>query len=88
MQITGDVTVTLTISSGRIVAAHANGPAILASAAASRIRANWVPLQIPAAPMNCRSSFGWIDNGVRIGNVGLLISGLRPEGIRIGPRNG
>ena len=43
------------------------------------------PLQIPAAPMNCRSSFGWIDDGVRIGNLGLLISGLRPEGIRIGP---
>jgi TonB-like protein len=43
MQITGDVTVTLTISSGRIVAAHGNGPAILASAAASWIRANWVP---------------------------------------------
>ncbi len=43
MQITGDVTVTLTISSGRIVAANGNGPAILASAAASWIRANWVP---------------------------------------------
>ena len=43
MQITGDVTVTLTIPSGRIVAAHGNGPAILASAAASWIRANWVP---------------------------------------------
>jgi outer membrane biosynthesis protein TonB len=43
MQITGHVTVTLTISSGRIVAAHGNGPAILASAAASWIRANWVP---------------------------------------------
>jgi outer membrane biosynthesis protein TonB len=43
MQITGDVTVTLTIASGRIVAAHGNGPAILASAAASWIRANWVP---------------------------------------------
>jgi outer membrane biosynthesis protein TonB len=43
MQITGDVTVTLTISSGRIVAAHRNGPAILAGAAASWIRANWVP---------------------------------------------
>jgi Gram-negative bacterial TonB protein C-terminal len=43
MQITGDVTVTLTISSGRIVAAHGNGPTILASAAANWIRANWVP---------------------------------------------
>jgi len=43
MQVTGDVTVTLTISSGRIVAAHGNGPAILASAAATWIRANWVP---------------------------------------------
>jgi outer membrane biosynthesis protein TonB len=43
MQIAGDVTVTLTISSGRIVAAHGNGPAILASAAASWIRANWIP---------------------------------------------
>jgi outer membrane biosynthesis protein TonB len=43
MQVTGDVTVTLTISSGRIVAAHGNGPAILASAAATWIRANWAP---------------------------------------------
>jgi len=43
MQITGDVIVTLTISSGRIVAAHGNGPTILAMAAASWIRANWVP---------------------------------------------
>src|SRR3984893_9492736 len=43
MQVSGDVTVTLTISSGRIVAAHGNGPAILASAAATWIRANWVP---------------------------------------------
>jgi hypothetical protein len=43
MQITGNVIVTLTISGGRIVAAHGNGPAILASAAASWIRANWVP---------------------------------------------
>lgn len=43
MSITGNVTVTLTISGGRIVAARGNGPAILASAAASWIRANWVP---------------------------------------------
>jgi hypothetical protein len=43
MQITGDVTVTLTIASGRIVAAHGNGPTILAIAAANWIRANWVP---------------------------------------------
>jgi outer membrane biosynthesis protein TonB len=43
MSITGTVTVTLTISGGRIVSAHGNGPAILASAAANWIRANWVP---------------------------------------------
>ena len=43
MQITGDVTVTLTIASGRIVAARGNGPTILAMAAANWIRANWVP---------------------------------------------
>jgi outer membrane biosynthesis protein TonB len=43
MLITGNVTVTLTIAGGRIVAVHGNGPAILASAAASWIRANWVP---------------------------------------------
>src|ERR1700730_3073487 len=43
MQITGDVTVTLTIASGPIVAAHGNGPTILAMAAANWIRANWVP---------------------------------------------
>jgi hypothetical protein len=43
MQITGDVTVTLTIASGRIVAAHGNGPTILAIAAANWIRANWIP---------------------------------------------
>ena len=43
MQITGAVTVTLTIASGRIVAAHGNGPTISAMAAASWIRANWVP---------------------------------------------
>jgi len=43
MQITGAVTVTLTIACGRIVAAHGNGPTILAMAAANWIRANWVP---------------------------------------------
>jgi outer membrane biosynthesis protein TonB len=43
MMVSGNVTVVITVSSGQIVGARGNGPAILANAAVRWIRANWVP---------------------------------------------